>query len=150
MSYFPAICGLFCNMARPLRDEDFTMELTEGEKFRQTYTYLVLEYINPFMIKLRLKSVDLFQKSFFGRQNCLSTYSSFLRAAMFAPWQSQRSLRKRKDPITGNSLIAQWNLRSLTFAFSKLLAVMVDNNSARFVVSPILLTCILSSEEKKI
>ena len=24
---------------------------------------------------------------------------------MFAPWRSQKSVRKRKDPITGNSFI---------------------------------------------
>ena len=33
MSYFQAIPGYFCNISRPLRDEDFTIDLTQGEKF---------------------------------------------------------------------------------------------------------------------
>ena len=37
------------------------------------------------------------------RRNNLLLYITFLRVAMFAPWRSQKSLRKPKDPITGNS-----------------------------------------------
>ena len=33
---------------------------------------------------------------------------------MFAPWRSQNSLRKRKDPITGNSFITSllWRIKN--------------------------------------
>ena len=43
------------------------------------------------------------QNRFFGRRNNLSPYISFWRVAMFAPWRSQKSLRKHKDPVTANS-----------------------------------------------
>ena len=33
MSYFLAIPGQLCNILRPLRDDDFTTDLTQGEKF---------------------------------------------------------------------------------------------------------------------
>ena len=33
MNYFLAIPGQFCNISRPLRDNDFTINLTQGGKF---------------------------------------------------------------------------------------------------------------------
>ena len=33
MSYFLAIPGQLCNISGPLRDDDFTIDLTQGEKF---------------------------------------------------------------------------------------------------------------------
>ena len=44
---------------------------------------------------------------FFGYRNNPLPYIPLLRVAIFAPWQSQRSLRKHKDPITGNSFITE-------------------------------------------
>ena len=44
---------------------------------------------------------------FLGLRN-VSLYIPFLRVAMFAPWRSQKSSRKRKDPITDNSFITAW------------------------------------------
>ena len=32
MSYFLAICVLFCNISRPFRDDNFTIDPTQGEK----------------------------------------------------------------------------------------------------------------------
>ena len=45
------------------------------------------------------------QNRFFERPNNLLPYIPFWRAALFAPWRSQKSVRKREDPITDNSFI---------------------------------------------
>ena len=33
MSYFLTIYGYFCNISRPLGDDDFTIDITQVEKF---------------------------------------------------------------------------------------------------------------------
>ena len=45
------------------------------------------------------------QNRFFERPNNLLPHIPFWRAALFAPWRSQKSVRKREDPITDNSFI---------------------------------------------
>ena len=61
------------------------------------------------MIKQWQKSADLSLKSFFLDVEtifCHTFLSSELQLIMFALWQSEKSVYKREDPITGNSFIA--------------------------------------------
>lgn len=52
------------------------------------------------------KALISFQNWFFGRRSNLSPYISCYQLAMFATWRPQKSLRRHKDPITGNFLNA--------------------------------------------
>ena len=75
MSYFLAIPGQLCNISGPLRDNDFPIDLTQGEKFSvfflwyfviiptKTYTSILSTYLYPCIMKLRLKSHNLSQSS---------------------------------------------------------------------------------------
>ena len=77
MSYFLAIPGQLCNISGPLRDDDFTIDLTQGEIFSvffmtyfviiptKTYTSIVSTYLYPCIMKLRRKSYNLSQSSLF-------------------------------------------------------------------------------------
>ena len=56
-------------------------------------------------IQIKENAMIYLQNRLFGRQTDLSPYISFEQLAMFTPWRSQKSLRKHKDPITGNSFI---------------------------------------------
>ena len=72
----------------------------------KTYASLESTLPTPIMIKQRQKkAVISLRKRFFGPRNSLSPYIYFQRVVMFAPWRSQKSLRKHKDPIAGNSFI---------------------------------------------
>ena len=76
MSYFLAVPGQLCNISGPLRDDDFTIDLTQGEKFSvfffmtyfviiptKTYTSILSTYLYPCIMKLRRKSHNLSQSS---------------------------------------------------------------------------------------
>ena len=77
-------------MRTDLRDRQ-TLQSLEGNVGRKVILY-------TFMIKLRRKSHNLSSKSSF--------WTSKQPLAMFAPWESQKSVRKLKDAITGNSFIS--------------------------------------------
>ena len=47
------------------------------------------------------------QNRFFERPNNLLPYIPFWRAALFALGRSQKSVRKREDPITDNLFISR-------------------------------------------
>ena len=94
MSYFLAIPCQFCNISRLLRDDDLTLRKERSFSVffityfvvipTKTYTTLVLTYLYPCIIKLRRESINLSQKSLFGRQNNLSTHVHLQRVTMFA------------------------------------------------------------------
>ena len=71
--------------------------------------------------------------SHFGRRNNLPPYIPFQRVAMFAPWRSQKSERKRKDLITGNSFI-HWN--SLTTLFNNTTQLVKNLNPHQHGIIP--------------
>ena len=90
VSYFFAIYGKFRKMSRPLRDDDFTKDLTQGEKligifyniFRgNANKYLIFPRINIILIQLWLnygeKALISLQNRFFGRRNNISPRISF-------------------------------------------------------------------------
>ena len=121
-------------MSRPLRDDDFTIDLTQGEKLIGTFYNIFRGNSNKNSHFPRIKIVfiplrqNCGEKAIISRQNVLcgcqnnlsphiffSKLQCFQRAAMFAPWRSQKPLHKLKDPITGNSLIEGENY----FVFEK-------------------------------
>lgn len=74
-----------------------------------TKTYIPL--VSPLSLSIydklsAKKRRSLSKIGFFGRRSNLSPHISFYQLAMFAPWRSQISLRRNKDPITGNFLNA--------------------------------------------
>ena len=78
------LCKLTLCLRTDLRDRQ-TLQSLEGNVGRKVVLY-------PFMIKLRRKSHNLSSKSFF--------WTSKQPLATFAPWESQKSVRKLKDAIT--------------------------------------------------
>ena len=89
--------------------------------FKQKLTLpLKQHYPNPFSIKQRRKCDNLSQKSIFERRNNLSPNIFFQRIAMFAPWRSQKSVRKHKDPINYNSFIGSCSDKLCFFTLKSL------------------------------
>ena len=103
-------------MSRPLSDDEFKTDLKQGEMFigifcnevilTKTYSSLVLWLTNPLMIKIQRKSIDLYPKCFLSDVETTFGHTfPYNNLQCLPPWRSKKSLRKRKDPITGNSFI---------------------------------------------
>ena len=62
MGYFRAIYGWFCNIWRPLSDDDFTTDLAHGEKFNFSVyliTYFVVTIKNLLFPRIDIIFIDL-------------------------------------------------------------------------------------------
>ena len=76
---------------------------------RQLTLHLYKHHPNPFLIKERRKSNNLFLRSFFWTLEqpfAILFLSSELKCLPRA-WRSQKSVRKHKDPTIGNSFISR-------------------------------------------
>ena len=107
MSYSLAICSYVFKISRLLRDVEFTINLTHGDKLIGRFYYILhslsnknlrlplyQHYPNQFLVKERRKRENLSLKSFVSTSEQPFARHFLLVVAMFAPWRSQKSVRK--------------------------------------------------------
>ena len=117
IGYFWAIYGWFCNIWRPLSDDDFTTDLAHGEKFNFSVyliTYFVVTLSKTYSSLVSTSSLSIYDKTVTKKYWSLSKIVFWTSKQPFAiyfllatcnvrPVAIPEIFAKTQVPITGNS-----------------------------------------------